>query len=202
MSRSDLALMLLRGVISHPIALARTYLPSSYAREGLQRWVEDSSLDPEWSDRTATLFSMLPHVSSIIEFGAGKQIVRDLIAHGVSYTACDLVKRNENTLICDLNKELPEKIRQSSYDAAIVSGVMEYVKKPEYALANISNITRCLVLSYAPTDYLNCIVTRRRNGWVNNYSLHEFAEIIAGANFKIENTTRWREQCLFLCLRV
>ena len=177
--------------------------PISYAisrwqhakRLGLYRWSHAESLDDQWDERTTLMAGMITPNSSVLEFGAGKEHLRELLPQGCLYQPSDIVMRSDQTLICDLNIEFPTL--QQKVDYIVFSGVLEYVHDVQRVMHLVrANCGACLV-SYASTDALECMTTRMRSGWVNHLSRATFETILKNANFTVIEKRVWRGQDIY-----
>lgn len=163
---------------------------------GLTRWAKPESLDDDWDERTALIAGMVQPDSSVLEFGAGKERLRAFLPQGCSYQPSDIVARSADTLVCDLNdKALP--VLDRKYDYIVFSGVLEYVHDLQKLLHYVRANCQTCILSYAPTDRLECMITRMRSGWVNHLSQASFESMLENAGFTIEAKRVWREQDVY-----
>lgn len=84
-----------------------------------------------WSDRWVFVKDYIPNNVSVIDFGCGNKESLDYITPS-KYIGVD--KLDTADIIADLNK--PIQINDK-FDVALLLGVLEYVKDPEYTLNNI-----------------------------------------------------------------
>lgn len=160
-----------------------------------KRWSKTVSLMPEWDSRTKRLGEFVLPGWSVIEFGAGRMVLKDSLPLGCSYTPSDIVDRGEGTIVCDLNHSvLPDFL---PYDVAIFSGVLEYVNDVPRLIFHLSNRSNVIVASYAVTDYNNNLINRRASGWVNDLSSNEFIKIFRTAGYFLKKKERWHNQELY-----
>lgn len=159
-----------------------------------ERWSADSSLHINWNERSAILGSYISPYSDIIEFGAGSMFLKSYLKNYRSYTATDLVKRYPETIVCDLNK--PILLDLSLYNAAIMSGVLEYVFDIDsiFCTLSISNVKE-IALSYSCSD----ITTENRlaNGWLSDYTKPDLIIIFEKYGYSILREENWKKQSLF-----
>ena len=164
-------------------------------RSDKARWIKTDQLLDDWNERTALLAAMIKPESKVIEFGAGNMILKSLLPQSCSYTASDIVERNSETLVCDLNDKITFDLH--SYDTAVFSGVIEYVYNFEDVLKQFPENLKNVVLSYSCTDIST--VDRLKNGWLSDYSRKELKRIFQRCNYEITDYKEWRNQSLF-CL--
>lgn len=162
---------------------------------GVARWGRPESLHDDWVERTALIAGMIQPNSSILEFGAGKERLREFLPQGCRYQPADIIARSINTIVADLNVTTPKLTEK--YDYIVFSGVLEYIHDVQKLLHYVrDNCTTC-ILSYAPTDCLECMTTRMRSGWVNHLSKNSFESILHNAGFEILEKRVWRGQDIY-----
>lgn len=159
----------------------------------LGRWKNKRELDSSWNQRTYILASYIEPGSRVIEFGAGNLSLKSRLPENCTYQASDIVNRDPDCLICDLNEEI--KIDLRSYDTAVFSGVLEYVYNVDRVIAQLSGNIKNIILSYACNDLSNA--PRLESGWLSDYSRVELEKIFAAYDYKITDYTTWRNQSLY-----
>lgn len=158
-----------------------------------KRWETEKNLSQSWDSRTEQIAKLIDAKTSVIEFGAGRLVLKAYLPDGCAYTPSDLVDRGEGTVICDLNKRpLPEF---QSYDFAIFSGVLEYVNDVPFLISHLSNCMRTIIASYAVIDSNK--ENRRARGWVNDFSSKEFIEVFENAGFQCDHIEEWQSQLIY-----
>lgn len=141
------------------------------------RWADLKNHESLWDSRTNVIAKMIADGSRVLEFGAGRMLLRMLLPAGCSYTPADIVSRGPGTIICDLNrKPLPALGR---YDVIVFSGVLEYVFDISGLFSHLRPSCDTIIASYSVTEQWtsSAIAVRRKNGWVNDYSLDEFMKV-------------------------
>jgi O-antigen/teichoic acid export membrane protein len=147
------------------------------------RWSDLGNYDPAWDERTALMARMVPQNASVLEFGAGREQLVNFLPPGCTYQPSDLAPRSPSTLVCNLNEGFPQLTQH--YDVIIFSGVLEYIHDLEELMRRVrQHCTECIV-SYTTTNDLDCIVTRRNNGWVHHYSDAAIIEVFNRAGFEV-----------------
>ena len=86
-----------------------------------------------------------PEDRSVIDFGAGSMHIQGFLGRGVKYHPVDIVRRSDDTILCDLNKRGFPSIKA---DVAILSGILEYIKKPSSFLDKVSTCAEKIILTY------------------------------------------------------
>ena len=78
-----------------------------------------------WKKRAEFMASMIPNdITSIMDIGCGEGLIKEYLPKNVKYYGVDYCKRDEETLICDINNEsLPDK----RVDLYYMAGVIDYI---------------------------------------------------------------------------
>jgi len=131
--------------------------------------------------------------TSVIEFGAGRLVLKNFLPASCSYTPSDLVDRGSGTIVCDLNSDTLPQLQ--SYDTAVFSGVLEYINDLPELILFISSHVNSILASYAVTNTFKG--NRRSQGWVNDYSKSQIIDIFRGAGFQCTHTEKWGTQVIY-----
>lgn len=150
-----------------------------------------------WNERTERMLMMLPKFSSLLEFGEGNGNTRSLLP-GVKYTGSDMYKRNEHTIVCNLNT-IPLPYFEY-HDVILMSGVLEYLYDINSVISNLSNYTDIFCVSYAGKDNHN-IEDEMVNGWTTCISYKDLIDIFKDLGFTLIDTGKWKRQQLFVFKR-
>lgn len=164
------------------------------ANSDLKRWSTLKSFHKTWEERTYILARKIPKDAIVLEFGAGRQILRDQLPKGCTYLHSDIVKRDKDTIVVDLNKELPEFPK---VDVMIFSGVLEYIYDVEKILAHCSKYSNQILMSYAVQDKCRNIDKRRHHGWISDLSHKNVVDIAKNINMSCNKFDVWRDQYLY-----
>lgn len=187
-------LLHLKSFLSSPqayLAARRSFAGNT----GLARWAQAESLQDIWDERTDLMAGMIAPGASVLEFGAGKERLREVLPAGCDYQPCDIVARSEHTLVCDLNQSFPPLDR--IWDVIVLSGVIEYIHDVPRLLTSVRANCRGCVLSYATTDGLACMTTRLQSGWVNHLSRSAVERMLVQSGFTIDAQRSWKGQDLY-----
>lgn len=168
-------------------------------RSDYERWSKEESLFPSWEGRTILLSKQIKPNSIVLEFGAANRFLKKYLPENCTYLHSDLVKRNEETIVIDLNKEILD-FPISNY--MVFSGVLEYIFDVKLIIKHCSKYTDHLLFSYATFDKFPNINNRRYNGWVSDMKEFEFIKLADEINFEIKNIGFWKEQTLYLLTKV
>lgn len=158
-----------------------------------ERWRKSEQLFEDWNERTILLATMINPGAKVIEFGAGNMAIKQALPSYCSYTASDIVKRDKQTLVCDLNDKIPFDL--SKYDTAIFSGVLEYVFDIDKVFKQFPESLKNVVLSYSCSDISN--ENRLKNGWLSDYKKNDLENIFESHHYSISEYKEWRNQSIF-----
>ena len=162
----------------------------------IERWSNLDNIRDTWNERTELLHRFIPtDATTILEFGAGKRHLETLLLDSQTYIHSDIVKRNSDTIVQDLNN-LPYDFLHEKYDVIFCSGVFEYIINLRGLINYIGKYTDCIVCSYANT-YKDREISKR-NGWVNFYNQSQLQLILLREGFSLNRKTIWKGQTLYL----
>lgn len=145
------------------------------------RWSNEGSLLPAWRARSEEAAQLIPRCASVLDLGAGRMTLRELLDPTNEYTPADLVRRCDDCLVVNLNQhELPS----GSYDVVTVLGVLEYVIDPAWLLRGIAVTAPRLILSYFAYDGVG-LSDRIANGWLNALSHQELMSLLTATGWQL-----------------
>lgn len=158
-----------------------------------ERWLALSEEEEShWDVRAAKAASLLITCGSIVDFGCGTMQLERHLPASVRYVPVDIVKRDDRTIVLDLNEVTPPSL---AADAAAVLGVLEYLfDVPRFLRALATEYSRA-VISYNVTDG-DGGRNRLRSGWFNNYSRSQIEDIFRSAGYRINSSDHIGEQQL------
>jgi len=160
-----------------------------------QRWQDMEALSSKWDERTIKMAALIPENSSVLEFGAGRMILKQHLPPGCRYTPSDLVDRGENTLVIDLNGKQLGDIPAT--DVAVFSGVLEYINDVPRLIRKLSQNTGLVIASYATTEKESSRVKRRAQGWVNDYSHAQLLALFDEQGYQGRDKGHWKAQQIY-----
>ena len=161
-----------------------------------ERWSRAGSLQANWDERTLMMAAYIQAGASVIEFGAGAQVLRAALPAGCRYQPSDLVARTPDTLVCDLNSGYPDL--GGHRDVAVLSGVLEYIKDLPGLFHWLCGRVDKVIFSYATFNHTPSLLARRKNGWSNDLSEEELLRIVLSAGFQGRVVTNWRGHTIFV----
>jgi hypothetical protein len=176
--------------------LLKTVFYKVIRKSDVTRWKLDSNLYPDWEERTAIMAQWIPENSSIMEFGCGNMALKKYLPDNCHYFPSDLVSRDSNTFVIDLNQSQPLDLPKK--DLYFFSGVLEYIYDIEQLVKASENSCKSVILSYTPCvrKTTDLILRRRAEGWVNDYSGEELIDLFGNYNFTLKDRKEWRDQWL------
>jgi hypothetical protein len=149
----------------------------------VDRWSKRESFPPQWAFRATLAAQMIPAYSKVLDIGAGAMDLERVLPTGCEYQPCDLVSRDERTIVCDLNRgEFPDAAQP---DVITMLGVLEYIKEPLALLAKIRARNIPLVCSYSITDRRPDL-DRGSQGWINSLSFADLQRLMSEAGFRLQ----------------
>ncbi len=176
--------------MAHEYKLAlRTSLLKFLRMSDRKRWSPSASLSENWDERMAIIARLIPDGAPVLEFGAGRMVLKQYLKPGTVYTPSDIVDRGPGTIVCDLNaEELPKFAR---HDVVVFAGVLEYIFDVPRLIAHLVDVADVFVFSYAITDSYGVRRSRRRHGWVNDYSSADLDSIFASHKMVCDREDTW-----------
>jgi hypothetical protein len=150
----------------------------------VERWARKESFLPQWSHRAQLAAQLIPAYARVLDVGCGAMDLEKVLPEGCSYQPCDLVVRDERTIVCDLNRgEFPA---DPDADAITMLGVLEYLRDPLDVLRKVRALNRPLVCSYSITDRRPQL-DRASQGWINSYDFAALRDLMHQAGFQLQH---------------
>lgn len=159
----------------------------------INRWKNSNELFEDWDQRTSILGNYITTGSKVIEFGSGNMSLNKMLPKNCTYTPSDIVKRTEETIVCDLNE--PISFDLSLYNTAVFSGVFEYVYDIDTVFKQLEKHIPHIILSYACSDI--CTHNRLINGWLSEFTEKQLLDIFAKYSYDVIDKQEWRQQTIF-----
>jgi hypothetical protein len=166
----------------------------------IERWSNQDALEPAWDARAAVAAAFVPTGARVLDLGCGRMALRGLLPQDCIYRPCDLVARDRDTIVCDLNAGGFPAEAAAEADIVTLLGVLEYVVDADALFANLQR-SRCdVVLSYCPTDF-SAAVDRPSLGWISHFGLVELAALFDRHGYRVERSERIDDLQLMIRLR-
>lgn len=157
------------------------------------------------TQKMSTLIPEYPKVASVMDLGCADEKLRKYLDPAVKYYGMDCVKRNEKTLICDVNKEpLPD----IEVDAYFMAGFLPYVSDIVNLFKQMKR-AKYLIFSVETYDFMKLdAVVGKAYGFVVNerqdyLMLPEIINVLWECGFAIEKTIyEWKARNVIFCRAV
>lgn len=92
-----------------------------------------------------------PEVHSIMDLGCGDEVLKKYIRDGIEYIAVDYKKRNESTIVCDLNKDI---LPDMAVDMYCLVGVIYFLENIQNLISQMGKAKYVLVTFRGREHYL------------------------------------------------
>ncbi|HLZ74625.1 class I SAM-dependent methyltransferase [Phenylobacterium sp.] len=146
----------------------------------VDRWSQRESFAPQWAYRAGLAAQMIPAYAKVLDIGCGAMDLARMLPEGCEYQPCDLVARDERTIVCDLNAgEFPDGAQP---DVVSMLGVLEYIREPLDLLRKVRALNCPLVCSYSITDRRPGL-DRAGQGWINGFDFAALQALMGQAGF-------------------
>lgn len=143
-----------------------------------------------WDWRAKKLFSLITtDVKSIMDVGCGNCRLKNYLNDDIVYYGLDYTRRDENTIVCDLNKDSLPKLKVDLY---YMAGVIYYVDDLERLFSQMRDCKYLIFDFYDEANYLrldghyadiNTPVLNKRKGYL---TFVELLNALAANGFMIE----------------
>jgi Methyltransferase domain len=151
------------------------------------RWVDPGARGLVPDRRAALAAQFIPAGARVLDLGGGRMALRNALPNGCRYQGCDLVARDEDTVVCDFNAgEFPTQAAAQA-DIIVMLGLLETIVDIDSFFTHLRFCKRDIVLSYCATD-LTGKCDRAELGWVNSFSFFDLARLFDRFGFRIECT--------------
>ncbi len=163
------------------------------------RW---TNITQTWPRRYREIVKQIHPGSSILDIGCGTMELKNIIPEGCKYVGLDYIKRDKNTVVCDLNDSKKDLIAiTKQFDYSVCSGVLEYIIDADRFVKWISGFSRNVILSYYIRENRDSVKVCD-NDWVNNFSLFEIVDLFAAQGFEFIEMATIAKQKLFVFRRL
>lgn len=115
---------------------------------------------------------------SVADFGCGMMWLESLLPKGSTYYPFDYIRRDERTVVLNLNHDPLPPINA---EVAFLSGVLEYIEDlAGFAQMLAAADFKKIILSYCTLEKFENLKNRESLNWVSHQSLFEFLAIFLG----------------------
>lgn len=163
-------------------------------RTVIERWsaLEQAEAAP-WSERAAVASELLAGCASVADLGCGTMTLKRHLTPGTRYVPVDVVARDAETVVVDLNRE---PLPALGVDGTAALGLLEYLFDIPALFRRLSGV---VVTTYNPVDLGH--VDRRRHAWVNDYETAELEALFGEAGWSIAERRTLGGQRIWKLLR-
>ncbi len=148
-------------------------------------WPQTPEQAPDARARLAAQF--IPAGARVLELGCGRMALKRFLPTGCEYQGCDIVAREPDTIVCDLNADEFPTQAAAQADVIVMLGVLETIVDVETFFTHLRFCKRDVILSYCASD-LTGKCDRAALGWINEFSFFELARLFDRYGFRIECT--------------
>jgi len=169
------------GVKEERILSYRIFMPNEIVWSDL-----DENIDWNLMRFRVEMFSewIAPEIHSVSDYGAGKMYLREYLDESVKYYPIDYIRRNDQTILCDLNEGIFPEIQT---DASVCSGVLEFINTAEKLLDHVcQNTSKMIILSYLTADQFPSVEGRRASAYVTDLTDFQIVERMEQNLFYLE----------------
>lgn len=151
------------------------------------RWSQAQVHEPAHDKRAQFAAQFIPAGARVLELGCGRGMLRKYLPNACRYQGCDLIAREAETIVCDLNAgEFPTEAAMQA-DVIVMLGVLETIVDVDTFFTHLRLCKRDVILSYCATDLTgNC--DRVALGWINNFSYFDLARLFDRFGYRIACT--------------
>lgn len=147
------------------------------------KWQIESDFDPSWKLRIKNMSKYIEPNESILDLGCGLGWLKEFIFDTNIYFSSDLYSRDDQTIVCDLNKYQYPEIEK--VDVVFISGVLEYINDWQWFFDKICSMCNKIILSYCTQELFPDIIYRKQLFWVNSLTLSEITNTLQDRGFAI-----------------
>lgn len=144
-----------------------------------------AGLDTKWENRSRLAAEWLQNEKIVADIGCGLMALESFLPEHTVYLPMDVVRRDERTVVVDLNRE---PIPQFTCDAAVMLGVLEYIDDVGAIFEQLRRFPRTLI-SYnhiSINDFLWKMGLRKKHvDWRNRNSKASLRRLLADAGLVI-----------------
>ena len=167
-------------------------------RSDTERWEDEANLDELWEHRSRLIAGLIDTGSKVLEFGAGRGVLRNYLCQSCKYTASDVVYRNEDSLVIDLNSFPLPNIEMYHFDTAVFAGVIEYLVNFPGVISWLGDSTKSCIISHncISNDYGIIkkrieIIRRHSYGWNSSFTEIELISLLNKHGFQLKEKIKW-----------
>lgn len=120
-------------------------------------------------------------VKSVADYGAGKLSLKEFLNPAVLYYPIDYIKRSEETIVCDFDKDNFPDIKT---DVSVCTATLVFIERVEELLEHICSHTfRTIILSYVTWEAFSNTAGRRVSGYINDFTEDNIRQMLLKHGF-------------------
>jgi hypothetical protein len=150
----------------------------------LPRWSDSQSLSESWDGRAKVAAQFIPDGATVLDVGCGRMALEKMLMPGCRYIPADLVKRDDRTIIVELNAGLYPEEAAHEADVITLLGVVEYIVDPQLLFRWLRSHDKPVVVSYHPAEMTGRL-DRRSLGWINHFDSTAWKDLVARSGMRI-----------------
>jgi len=132
--------------------------------------------DEAWKARIAHLAAFVDTSGPVADIGCGMMWLEPLLARGNQYIPIDYVRRDDRTILVDLNSQTLPAI---DAEFVFMSGVLEYIRDvPRFLRQLMVRRFRRILLTYCTTECWWKMPLRHSLNWVSHESLEDLLRVL------------------------
>ncbi|WP_052954622.1 methyltransferase domain-containing protein [Microvirga vignae] len=158
--------------------------------EGQNRWARRAQRAADWF--------IDANITRVLDLGCGTMTLERSLPTFIRYLPSDVVRRDDRTIVCDLNCDLPPKVEA---DGVACLGLLEYLLDPQQVLTELAGRHRVCVLSYNTTNTLPNLTIRRSHAWFNDFSQFDLERLFERAGWSVDRAERFGPTQMLWLLR-
>ena len=163
-----------------------------------ERW---QKLKTRWPERAEMAAQMLEGARSVADIGCGIGSLRHALPEHVEYVGLDIVARDPNTIVVDLNRD---DIPELDVDAVAMLGVIEYVDQPKRILAQLPRFQKVVITynHFSLGDIAAKVgLKKRRVGWRHRLTARRFERLLEESGLRVVAAERIRRgEKMYVCV--
>jgi hypothetical protein len=165
--------------------------------ERQNEWVHNEYFDEKWRARIYKLSSFInSEDGSVCDFGCGKGWLKEYIPTSLRYFGVDYVRRDEETIVCDVNRRaLPPSECMSG--VVFCSGFFEYMNEPLWLAEVFAQNARKIVISYCTLESFPEMRVRKELAWKNHFTTFSFINLFMSHGYILAKIDREELNTLF-----
>ncbi len=145
------------------------YKPAQPETGGNAPWSSPAEFDETWKRRIQVMASYIRGPGRVADFGCGPMWLKSFLPAGNTYLGIDSFRRDEHTLVLDLNRDSLSRIQA---DIAFLSGILEYIQEIPRFIENLTALPfRQIITSYCTLENFPDLKHRQSLNWVSHESL-------------------------------